>query len=373
MQGEGSRSHRVRYFSRDDLEVHDNKNEYSIGVCSFEYLIFILVQAARREIQDNTIMLRFMPNLGPSKDEDINSCSDREDWILLLPLLTRLKSLKIKSNQDLERKTKGERPSEIYANSYEFRLMKKYETAIRRLKSYNDITFRVRVGNVNDTPDDSIRPTRRYDVEPVDYYRLALASENPYLQYISYYHVLEYYFPRAFRNKVANTLRDVISGEDFNLSDTTLFKLAKKADSLMKSRAELGFGNEKDELDAVLEKYIEDIETIRNSLPQKTLNALSNNVPFQPDAKSISWSGGTALSDISTRVYKTRNALIHSKESIEGANHNKPFFNEDTLRLEVPLVKALAEQVIERSGEVFQHLITGRGIWYNNSQDSQHV
>lgn len=47
-----------------------------------------------------------------------------------------------------------------------------------------------------DTP-----PLRKYNADVVDYYKQALASNDPYIKYISFYHVMEYFYDEVFRRK----------------------------------------------------------------------------------------------------------------------------------------------------------------------------
>lgn len=44
-----------------------------------------------------------------------------------------------------------------------------------------------------DTP-----PLRKYNADVVDYYKQALASNDPYIKYISFYHVMEYFYDEVF-------------------------------------------------------------------------------------------------------------------------------------------------------------------------------
>jgi hypothetical protein len=57
----------------------------------------------------------------------------------------------------------------------------------------------------------------------------------------------------------------------------------------------------------------------------------------QPDTSKI-------ISSLAGRIYKTRNALVHSKEGSKGKF--VPFENDRDLEPEVPLMRFVAEQII---------------------------
>jgi len=44
-------------------------------------------------------------------------------------------------------------------------------------------------------------PLREYTVDVVDYYKLALSSNDPYIKFISFYHVMEYFYDEVFKKK----------------------------------------------------------------------------------------------------------------------------------------------------------------------------
>ena len=52
--------------------------------------------------------------------------------------------------------------------------------------------------------------SRKYTEDVVDYYKQALASNDPYIKYISFYHVMEYFFDEVFKRKLVTDLRNKI-------------------------------------------------------------------------------------------------------------------------------------------------------------------
>ena len=65
-----------------------------------------------------------------------------------------------------------------------------------------------------DTP-----PLRKYTEDVVDYYKQALASNDPYIKYISFYHVMEYFYDEIYKRKLVADLTDKITHPDFSYKD----------------------------------------------------------------------------------------------------------------------------------------------------------
>ena len=59
-------------------------------------------------------------------------------------------------------------------------------------------------------------PRRKYISELISYYQMAMASESPYLEFISYYHVIEYFFDTVFNDELVNKIREKITMPTFS-------------------------------------------------------------------------------------------------------------------------------------------------------------
>ena len=51
-------------------------------------------------------------------------------------------------------------------------------------------------------------PLRKYNYDVVDYYRLAISSNDPYIKFISFYHVIEYFYDEVFKSKLIEDLKE---------------------------------------------------------------------------------------------------------------------------------------------------------------------
>lgn len=104
-----------------------------------------------------------------------------------------------------------------------------------------------------------------------------------------------------------------------------------------------------------LKQYVPDIsklvQTISN-LDTSAINYYSNtDVPFAVEGKAINF---TLTSEevypvLRNRVYSVRNAIVHSKEG-EKLRY-EPFIHDKTLTKEIPLIRAIAEEIIINSAK----------------------
>ncbi|MBE5965095.1 MAG: hypothetical protein E7252_09290 [Lachnospira sp.] len=195
-------------------------------------------------------------------------------------------------------------------------------------------------------------PLRIYNEDVVDYYKMALSSKDPYIKYISFYHILEYYYDEVFKTKLIADLKNKITHPSFSYKDNDkLYDLASFIKNRWKANSEDGQGNELESLKYVLEEYIDitELQTRIEAYDNSSISYYANNkVPFS-NAPVIHFSDATGIiTSLSKRIYFTRNALVHSKSSRDNKRY-KPYKNEVELNKEIPLIQAIAELVIINS------------------------
>ena len=201
----------------------------------------------------------------------------------------------------------------------------------------------------------STPPLRQYLADIVDYYKLALSSDEPYIKYISFYHIMEYFYDEVFKKKMVSDLRDKITSPDFTYkNDDKVYEIAKFVNNRMRMDSKSGLGDEAESLKFVLMEYVP-IEELRARIATIESTAetyyQTSKVGFC-NAPSIAWSDGQGVyTQLCKRIYTTRNSLIHSKS---GRKHElyHPYKDEPILRKEIPLVKAVAELIIINSSSV---------------------
>lgn len=349
----------ARYASARKLKpIVDDENglTYTLGPASIEYCMFILsyiadhIKSADGKLPFEFRSYGFMKlkrNVpGPLPDNTLN----------LLPLVLRYYTLRIDSDEDIAITTLRSR-----AIAYEFQYMYKQSVTLAEFADFDDMfTFPNSLiemeGQPSREPVDA-PPKRVYNSDVMDFYVMAIESRDPFTKYISFYHVIEYYFDAVFKKKLTDEMRKKMTHPDFsNKSEDKLYELAKYIRKHMNSDDESGKGNEIDSLKYVLNEYVPIVD-LKKRIAVLDSNAIAyyqdNDVPFVKAKKTkIAWNDAQGVyKNISNRIYETRNALVHSKsEKIE--NQYRPYKNSGDLKKEMALIRAVAEQVIINSSSM---------------------
>ena len=201
-----------------------------------------------------------------------------------------------------------------------------------------------------DTP-----PLRKYTEDVVDYYKQALASNDPYIKYISFYHVMEYFYDEVFKRKMVTDLKNKITHPDFSYKDEDkIYEIAMFVKNRLRMNDETGQGNELESLKYVLNEYVsvDDLKARINIIDSNALNYYQNNKVAFCNASVIGWSDSQGVfTQLAKRIYFTRNSLVHSKSG-KNKERYRPYQDEKQLQLEIPLVKAVAEAIIINSSEI---------------------
>ncbi|MFG3613178.1 hypothetical protein [Rummeliibacillus stabekisii] len=115
---------------------------------------------------------------------------------------------------------------------------------------------------------------------------------------------------------------------------------------------ENGSGNEQQSLNYVLNKYITDIDSFKNRITEDELNYYRQNTAKFSKGNQIDWDKEykKVINAISTRIYKNRNSLIHSKSTKKDETYH-PYKDREELKKEIPLIKSIAETIIEMNSE----------------------
>lgn len=192
-------------------------------------------------------------------------------------------------------------------------------------------------------------PKRIYNSDFLDYYHLAVASNDPFVEFISYYHIIEYLYDEVFREHQIESLKQAITAPTFSYKDNDkIFNVIQTILKDNKHIRENGSGNEQQSLNYVLNKYISDLGTFKNRFKEDELNYYKQNVSKFSKGNIIDWDKehDKVIKAISNRIYKNRNSLIHSKSSYKDETYH-PYKDREYLKYEIPLIKNIAETIIE--------------------------
>ena len=195
-------------------------------------------------------------------------------------------------------------------------------------------------------------PHMIYNQDMLDIYTAGNWHDDPLVQFLNYYQVVEYLFNYVPDKMLFEQVQRKISNPKFSYT--------KEKDVLMLSNfiSKLHRKNEKEvnSLEMVLSRYVE-YSDLKGSLSDELISYYYNEVPSF--LKNVSDSNGLKFSinnlnnsektygKIARRLYAIRNSLVHNKE---GENHFNPLNDEEDLKKEIPLMKAIAETVIIKYG-----------------------
>lgn len=331
-----------------------NSIQYELGFPTIEYCIYLLMQIKDTMNQQQGRNSRMLPmRLRRTFDRYVGN-NDTISLATLLPKMIGELSLKIKSMNS------NAKPLSSFRNhktSFVFEFM--YKSGIALIE-FTDIVDMFHMNNSIrgrlDVTQISTPPLRKYTNDVVDYYKQALASNDPYIKFISFYHVMEYFFDEVFKRKLVTDLKDKITHPDFSYkNEDKIYDIALFVKNRLRMNDETGQGNELESLKYVLSEYLS-IDDLKDRIDAIDLNAVqyykNNKVSFC-NAPVISWSDTQGVfTQLARRIYFTRNSLVHSKSG-KNKERYRPYQDEKQLQLEIPLVKAVAELIIINSSEIF--------------------
>ena len=342
---------------REPLIDPDNDLTYVLGPASLEYCVFLLTIIADYKKDFGAKVLIDLRHRSQSVLRQLMYTSKGNSEGEILAEVLRAYSLRIDSKKDVEISI-----LKRFAESFEFMFIYKQNMAISECTNiYEIIPFlntimrnRVQRKDV-DTP-----PRRLYNKDVLDYYTMAMESRDPFTTYISYYHVVEHYFDEVYRRKLTEEIKNRLTYPGFSYKDEKcIYELAKYIRKHMRNDDISGKGNEYDSLRYVLSEYVP-INELRERIDFLDPTALdyynAESVPFVKKNKStkISWSDIAGVyTSMSTRIYETRNALVHSK-SEQKENQYRPYENQNDLTRELALIRAVAELVIVNTSDILE-------------------
>jgi hypothetical protein len=263
--------------------------------------------------------------------------------------MPRMHTLRIQSEKELPLKV-----LQSSADAFAFQVAYNLDTAFVSVRSMEEVIRRTNLQRIRRIRPEELDPPRRsYASDLVYHYQLAIATDSAPLEYLCYYHIAEHWFEAIFEDDLVAGVRTVLTHPDFSFrrkQDVQKLVLQIK-DRLKFQREDVTF-SEQEALRLVLTKYVdlrnvcEKLKEVQETLisyyaANKVSFAKGDEVNFQSDdAQQV-----TAA--LSRRVYKTRNAVVHSKEG--GKPRYQPFRHDRELAQELPLMRLIAEEIIVNS------------------------
>lgn len=264
--------------------------------------------------------------------------------IIISQININLKTLKIVSKDNIPIDSLKNRASSFsfvlaYNNNIPFAIPKSIAEFIGQ-----KITRRNRMSDGNIEP-----PRKMYEKNLVNLYCLAMSSESAFVQYIYFYHILEFFFTELFIKYVSKEIYDQMTDPGFSYNDNRqVYSLAEEASKLINIK---NSGNELKSLVLVLNKFIPNFDDFKKEIDDKKINNIKYEAwspEFLGREKLIQWTDKDFHNSIAKRIYSVRNSLVHAKSSEKTYRQQD---NEEELWHEVLLIKTAAEFVIKNSTE----------------------
>ena len=344
--------HRFLPRSRGDdvvLEVSDpeNKITYTLGRPSNQFSLYLIKNAAQygepralsRPTMPSSIMRRVL-----------------EEQPCVLELVKKFIAGRFTLKLVSETK-KNESEFDKFSSAFLFNITYNTDTSLVQQRDFDELLRTGRITRSRRSSLDEIDPPRRtYIPDLIHHYQLAVGTENPMLEYISYYHIVEHFFESIFNEALVEKVRNTITHPDFSYKrKKDISSLIKDIGKSIKMRDDSMTFSEQEGLRLTLAKYV-DLADLKQKLNDydDTLVTYYKTSPVSFSAAPIVDLGGDdeelIFKNLAGRIYKNRNSIVHSKES-EKSKYT-PFRDDKTLVKDVPLIRFISEQVIFATSSV---------------------
>jgi len=184
-----------------------------------------------------------------------------------------------------------------------------------------------------------------------------VGAENAFLQYISYYHVAEHFFESIFWDDIVLRVKDRLTQPGFSYKrKKDLVSFIKYIVKAIDVRDESLTFSEQTALRLTLEKYI-DLKRLKAEIDEyddSLVGHYSSAIVSFSEGNTVDLQGpgqGPVFSALASRIYKTRCAMVHSKDG-EKARY-MPFKDDHLLVKEIPLMRFIAEQIIIGTSSIY--------------------
>ena len=219
-----------------------------------------------------------------------------------------------------------------------------------------------------------------YDKKLIEQYQLAMLSEDIIVKFLGFYHIAEYFYEKVFTEVLISDIQEsVIKSPPTQIDEKQLMAIINKVNDRYNNKKR---GAEFVSLKLTLGAYIKGPDHIKNKLINHTENfskvgkeifeyihgaknlleyyeitevsfvKLSENSKDNlPKTTKIDFNKqlDKLIHDLATRIYSTRNAVVHYKYRGADMSSYNPFENQPDLKREIPLMQYVAEEIIENS------------------------
>ena len=239
-----------------------------------------------------------------------------------------------------------------HANAFLFSLSYNTGVIFKLVYDKSNLSInRIRIVRRNRLSFDQIQtPKLFYNSELTEQYNLALSSSDAFIQFISFYHIMEYFFDDIYKNALISSVMEILQHPGFSSKEPReISKIIDIVKNKTKVAREEFQGSELEALELTIKEYVtmSELKSALLEYDSKSISYYSSN--------EVSFSKGDTidLNDLSNdklpkkiaaRIYKTRNSLVHSKSNntrVKERGIYHPFTDE----------KELTKEIIKRVGK----------------------
>ena len=340
------------FYGRGPLKSEDPELgiEYEVSPASDHYIVFLVEQLAETGVARNYLRPRMPFNMIRDRLGAQEGGFSIFDYLRRAGL--RYPTIKIKS-----RTKKSLSDYRELTNAFTFQAAFNLDIALVPQRTVLDFARGARLALFRRARTEQIDPPRRRYVHDLVYhYQMGLSAESPFVAFLSYYHIAEHYFENIFNDDLIEAIKQKITLPSFSYRRKKdiqgLIADVKKA---FQFKAESETYNEQEALRLTLKKYVP-IGPLGSTLKQfdePLFNYIKTDEVTFSKGPAVPWDSpdpDMIYKQLARRIYLTRNALVHSKES-EKARYT-PFSDDSVLNMEIPLMRFIAESIITETSQI---------------------
>lgn len=343
----------MRTFSRHEkikLRDRDNGVLYEIISASDEYILFFLDAISEHP---NARVFLHGRNIRPWSAAPLPEKTSTVFEIMRRAYF-RITTLRITCDS----KTSASSMSSL-ANAFFFQMAFNTDIIFVPQKEIDSIFRSSRILQMRRNRPEEIDPPRRtYNKDLIHHYLMALSTENPFVEYLSYYHILEHFYEEIFQENLVLLIQDQITDPAFSYRRKKDIRgLIKTIGKSLQFRDDGITFSEEQALKLTLMRFV-DISNLvddLNSYDPSIIDYYENNKVGFANAVELDLKSGDntrIYKSLSKRIYVTRNALVHSKDG-DKAKYT-PFVDDHVLAKELPLLRFAAERTILSNSKIIE-------------------
>lgn len=317
-------------------------NEVLLASASNEYQLSYFESSHYQEVFDQLIKRRLYRKANRRSSGRVQRIRLRMDDLLLNITTATYKPKRKPSGEDLKKSGKEKIKACLFNLAYSKNECWEIREEIKS-KGY-------RYPSLVDEETELEIPTADYDSQLISHYKLAKSSLFPGQVFLSYYHILEYFFLRVADEELFQAAKSQLNDPEFKATYEKVTKL------LASVKRHDNTSDEKRMLQSVLRKYVEEqeyIDFVKELEERSSFNVVTEkNQKIFGEKFNVKLEGGHALSNTANLLKHIRNSLVHSSDRYSRQDCYQPFSeSEGVVARYIPIIQFMAEKVIFSTAE----------------------